>query len=82
MELNAKRVSAGATVAGLAVAGLAGGGVALASAPTPAAPAISAAATAQPYPGWCLRHSRDMPGMPRTWTGQRQSSGRPPPTSA
>ena len=70
MKLNAKRVSAGAAVAGLAVAGLAGGGVALASARTPAAPATSAAATPQPYPGWCLRDPGDMPGMPHTWTGK------------
>jgi hypothetical protein len=75
MRLNAKRVSTGAAVAALAVAGLAGGGVALASARTPAAPATSAAATAQPYPGWCLRDPGDMPGMPRTWTGQQPVMG-------
>ena len=70
MKLNGKRVAGGVAAAGLAVAGLAGGGVALASARTPATPATSAAATARPYAGWCLRDPGGMPGMSGTWTGQ------------
>ena len=75
MKLHPRRVGAGTAVAGLAVAGLAGGGVALASAHSPADPATSAAATAQPYSGWCPRDPGDMPGMPRTWTGQQPVIG-------